>query len=216
MKITKTAGRLCRRPPERGQEHAHQQARRPEGGHRFEQAADHAHAHHGSFEQKRHAVRLSGHAGSAQAAQHSWGDYMCKVVTDTVSEVDAAMLVVEPIANIGPAEESLIAQIKAHHMPAVLVINKIDTVKKEELLERHRDLRRSARVRGGRAHLRAHGRGSGRPAGRAFEVRHRGPAAVPGGYGLRPAGAPARRGDHPREDAPPARPRGSARRGCRH
>ena len=62
------------------------------------------------------------------------GDYMCKVVTDTVSEVDAAMLVVEPIANIGPAEESLIAQIKQHHMPAVLVINKIDTVKKEELL----------------------------------------------------------------------------------
>lgn len=62
------------------------------------------------------------------------GDYMCKVVTDTVSEVDVAMLVVEPIANIGPAEESLIAQIKAHHMPAVLVINKIDTVKKEELL----------------------------------------------------------------------------------
>ena len=62
------------------------------------------------------------------------GDYMCKVVTDTVSEVDAAMLVVEPIVNIGPAEESLIAQIKAHHMPAVLVINKIDTVKKEELL----------------------------------------------------------------------------------
>ena len=62
------------------------------------------------------------------------GDYMCKVVTDTVSEVDAAMLVVEPIANIGPAEESLIAQIKAHHMPAVLVINKIDTIKKEELL----------------------------------------------------------------------------------
>ena len=62
------------------------------------------------------------------------GDYMCKVVTDTVSEVDAAMLVVEPIANIGPAEESLIAQIKENHMPAVLVINKIDTVKKEELL----------------------------------------------------------------------------------
>ena len=62
------------------------------------------------------------------------GDYMCKVVTDTVSEVDVAALVVEPIANIGPAEESLIAQIKQHHMPSILVINKIDTVKKEELL----------------------------------------------------------------------------------
>lgn len=63
------------------------------------------------------------------------GDYMCKVVTDTVSEVDVAMLVVEPIANIGPAEESLIAQIKQHHMPAILVINKIDTVKKEDILK---------------------------------------------------------------------------------
>ena len=62
------------------------------------------------------------------------GDYMCKVVTDTVSEVDVAALVVEPIANIGPAEESLIQQIKQHHMPSILVINKIDTVKKEELL----------------------------------------------------------------------------------
>ena len=62
------------------------------------------------------------------------GDYMCKVVTDTVSEVDVAVLVVEPIPNIGPAEESLIAQIKQHHMPAILVINKIDTVEKQELL----------------------------------------------------------------------------------
>ena len=62
------------------------------------------------------------------------GDYMCKVVTDTVSEVDVAVLVVEPIPNIGPAEESLIAQIKQHHMPAILVINKIDTVEKENLL----------------------------------------------------------------------------------
>ena len=62
------------------------------------------------------------------------GDYMCKVVTDTVSEVDVAVLVVEPIPNIGPAEESLIAQIKQHHMPAILVINKIDTVEKEALL----------------------------------------------------------------------------------
>ena len=62
------------------------------------------------------------------------GDYMCKVVTDTFSEVDVAALVVEPIANIGPAEQSLIDQIKQHRMPAILVINKIDTVKKEELL----------------------------------------------------------------------------------
>lgn len=62
------------------------------------------------------------------------GDFMCKVVTETVSEVDVAALVVEPIANIGPAEETLITQIKQNHMPSILVINKIDTVRKEELL----------------------------------------------------------------------------------
>lgn len=62
------------------------------------------------------------------------GDYMVKVVTETVSEVDVAALVVEPIANIGPAEQTLIDQMKASGMPAILVINKIDTVKKEELL----------------------------------------------------------------------------------
>ncbi len=62
------------------------------------------------------------------------GDYMCKVVTDTVSEVDVAALVVEPIPNIGPAEDSLIRQITANHMPSILVINKIDTVPREELL----------------------------------------------------------------------------------
>ena len=62
------------------------------------------------------------------------GDFRCKVVIDTVSEVDAAALVVEPVANVGPAEQSLIDQMKANHMPAILVINKIDTVKKEELL----------------------------------------------------------------------------------
>ena len=97
------------------------------------------------------------------------GDYMCKVVTDTVSEVDAAMLVVEPIANIGPAEESLIAQIKAHRMPAVLVINKIDTVKKEELLNVIATYAAAHEFEAVVPDLRAHGRGSGRPAGRAFD-----------------------------------------------
>lgn len=62
------------------------------------------------------------------------GDYMVKVVEDTVSEVDVAALIVEPIANIGAPEESLIAQIKAANIPAILVINKTDTVKHEDLL----------------------------------------------------------------------------------
>lgn len=62
------------------------------------------------------------------------GDYMVKVVEDTVSEVDVAALIVEPVANVGAPEEKLIEQIKAANIPAVLVINKIDTVKHEDLL----------------------------------------------------------------------------------
>ena len=62
------------------------------------------------------------------------GDYMVKVVEDTVSEVDVAALIVEPVANVGAPEENLIEQIKAANIPAVLVINKIDMVKREELL----------------------------------------------------------------------------------
>ena len=62
------------------------------------------------------------------------GDYMVGVVEESVADVDAAFLLVEPIANIGSQEEALIAQIKAAHVPTVLVINKIDTVEKEALL----------------------------------------------------------------------------------
>jgi len=68
-------------------------------------------------------------------ARNRLGDYMTKVIDDTVSEVDAAILIVEPVARIGIPEQMLIDKIKAEKIPAVLVINKIDTIKeKEELL----------------------------------------------------------------------------------
>jgi GTP-binding protein era len=63
------------------------------------------------------------------------GDYMVNVVKESVADVDAVMLLVEPIANIGKQEEELIARIKEARVPAVLVINKIDTVEKSALLE---------------------------------------------------------------------------------
>ena len=63
------------------------------------------------------------------------GDYMVNVVRESIPDVDLILLVVEPIANIGPQEESLIASIKASGCPCILVINKIDTVEKEALLE---------------------------------------------------------------------------------
>ena len=63
------------------------------------------------------------------------GDYMVNVVKESVADVDAVMLLIEPIANIGKQEEELIARIKEARVPAVLVINKIDTVEKSVLLE---------------------------------------------------------------------------------
>lgn len=63
------------------------------------------------------------------------GDYMVNVVKESVADVDAVMLLVEPIANIGRQEEELIARIKETGVSAILVINKIDTVEKTELLE---------------------------------------------------------------------------------
>lgn len=64
------------------------------------------------------------------------GDYMVDVVRKSVADVDGVMLLVEPVANIGPAEQELIVRIKKLGAPSVLVINKIDTVEeKEKLLE---------------------------------------------------------------------------------
>lgn len=64
------------------------------------------------------------------------GDYMVNVVKESVADVDAVMLLVEPIAVIGKQEELLIQQISQAGVPAVLVINKIDTLEdKERLLE---------------------------------------------------------------------------------
>ena len=67
-------------------------------------------------------------------ARTKLGDYMVGVVKESVADVDAVMLLVEPIANVGGPEEELIGRIRALGVPAVLVINKIDTVKKEDLL----------------------------------------------------------------------------------
>ncbi len=62
------------------------------------------------------------------------GDYMVKVVRESVADVDAVCLLVEPIANIGAPEQALVDRIREGNLPAVLVINKIDTVEKDVLL----------------------------------------------------------------------------------
>ena len=63
------------------------------------------------------------------------GDYMVNVVRESVSAVDCVLLMVEPVASLGPQEEALIERIKQAGAPAILLINKIDTVDKARLLE---------------------------------------------------------------------------------
>ena len=68
-------------------------------------------------------------------ARNRLGDYMVKVVKESIVDVDALMLLVEPIPHVGGPEMEFIERIKASDIPAILVINKIDTVaNKDELL----------------------------------------------------------------------------------
>ena len=62
------------------------------------------------------------------------GNYMMDVVHDSVADVDAILLIVEPIANVGVQEEALLEDIRRSGAPAILVINKIDTVPDKERL----------------------------------------------------------------------------------
>ena len=61
------------------------------------------------------------------------GEYMARVVRESVSETDAALLVVEPVAEVGPAETELLSQLGKLSCPAYLIVNKIDLVEKESI-----------------------------------------------------------------------------------
>ena len=68
-------------------------------------------------------------------AKNRLGDYMVKVTRESITDVDAVVLIVEPIPHVGIPEQELIRQIKESGLPAVLCINKIDTIeKKDDLL----------------------------------------------------------------------------------
>lgn len=67
-------------------------------------------------------------------ARNKLGEYMDKMSTGSLEGADAAILVVEPKAEVGAQEKILIKAIAASKLPAILVINKIDTVEKEKIL----------------------------------------------------------------------------------
>ena len=67
-------------------------------------------------------------------ANNKLGEYMVEVAEHSLRDMDVILFLVEPTNYVGAGEKHIIEVIKKSNIPAILVINKIDSVKKEELL----------------------------------------------------------------------------------
>lgn len=64
-------------------------------------------------------------------------EYMVRQIRSSVADVDVGLLVVEPTGKIHPAEQELIEGFRARKMPAILAVNKIDTLsQKDKMMEK--------------------------------------------------------------------------------
>ncbi len=68
-------------------------------------------------------------------AKNRLGEYMVSVATHTLREVDVILWLVEPGTYIGAGERHILEMLSGVKTPVILVINKIDTVKKEDILK---------------------------------------------------------------------------------
>lgn len=68
-------------------------------------------------------------------AKNKLGEYMVNVAEKTLKEVDVILWLVEPDTFIGAGEQHIASQLEGIGVPVILVINKTDTVKKDEVLE---------------------------------------------------------------------------------
>ena len=66
-------------------------------------------------------------------AKNKLGEYMVNAAESTLTEVDAILWLVEPTTFIGAGERHIIDELNKTKTPVILVINKIDTVKKEAI-----------------------------------------------------------------------------------
>ena len=68
-------------------------------------------------------------------AKNKLGEYMVNAAKQTMNDVDVVLWLVEPTTYIGAGEQQIAANLKNCKKPVILVINKVDTVKKEEILK---------------------------------------------------------------------------------
>ena len=67
-------------------------------------------------------------------AKNKLGEYMVNIAERTLNEVDVVLWLVEPTTFIGAGEKHIADQLQKVHTPVILVINKVDMVKREEVL----------------------------------------------------------------------------------
>lgn len=68
-------------------------------------------------------------------AKNKLGDYMVNVAEHTLREVDVVLWLVEPTTFIGAGERHIVEKLKQVKTPVILIINKVDTVEKTEVLK---------------------------------------------------------------------------------
>ena len=68
-------------------------------------------------------------------AKNKLGEYMVNVAEQTLKDVDVVLWLVEPTTFIGAGEKHIAEQLEKINIPVILVINKVDTIKKEEVLK---------------------------------------------------------------------------------
>lgn len=68
-------------------------------------------------------------------AKNKLGEYMVNVAERTLNEVDVILWLVEPTTFIGAGERHIVEQLNKIKTPVILIINKVDTVKKEEIFK---------------------------------------------------------------------------------
>ena len=68
-------------------------------------------------------------------AKNKLGEYMVNVAERTLNEVDVILWLVEPTTYIGAGEQHIAEQLRRTKTPVILIINKIDTVKRDEVLK---------------------------------------------------------------------------------
>ena len=66
-------------------------------------------------------------------AKNKLGEYMVNVASRTFKDADVILWLVEPGTQVGPGDRHIAEQLKNCKLPVILVINKVDTVKKDEV-----------------------------------------------------------------------------------